>query len=96
MSDLFSIKTFILQSNRLETASTSASVAQISEPPLFFLDQRGFYIKKAIGDGNCFFRAVSLDLTGKEEHFNYVRGIVCDEIEKSLSYFHFLAPPFYA
>jgi hypothetical protein len=29
-------------------------------------DQRGFYIKKVIGDGNCFFRAVSLDLTGKE------------------------------
>jgi hypothetical protein len=37
MSDLFSIKTFILQSNTLETASISASVAQISEPPLFFL-----------------------------------------------------------
>jgi hypothetical protein len=36
MSDLFSIKTFILQSNTLETASISASVAQISEPPLFF------------------------------------------------------------
>jgi hypothetical protein len=33
-------------------------------------DQRGFYIKKVIGDGNYFFRAVSLDLTGKEEHFS--------------------------
>jgi hypothetical protein len=39
----------------------------------------------------CFFRAVSLDLTGKEEHFNYVR-----KIGFSLSYFHFLAPPFNA
>lgn len=28
---------------------------------------RGFYIKKVIGEGNCFFRVVSLDLTGKEE-----------------------------
>jgi hypothetical protein len=44
-------------------------------------------MEKVIGDGNCFFRAVSLDLTGKEEHFNYVRGIVCDEIEKNQSYY---------
>jgi hypothetical protein len=35
----------------------------------------------------CFFRAVSLDLTGKEEHFNYVKEIVCDEIEKNQSYY---------
>jgi hypothetical protein len=60
MSDLFSIKTFV------------------------------------IGDGNCFFRAVSLDLTGKEEHFNYVREIACDEIEKNQSYYEpYISTDFY-
>jgi hypothetical protein len=68
MSDLFSIKTFILQSKN------SCSEVEVTDSEK---DQRGFYIKKVIGDGNCFFRAVSLDLTGKEEHFNYVREIVC-------------------
>ena len=40
-------------------------------------DQRGFYIKKVIGDGNCFFRAVSLDLTGKEPPLFFLMLCTC-------------------
>jgi hypothetical protein len=37
-----------------------------------------------------------LDLTGKEEHFNYVREIVCDEIEKNQSYYEpYISTDFY-
>ena len=39
---------------------------------------------------------MSLDLTGKEEYFNYVREIVCDEIEKNQSYYEpYISTDFY-
>lgn len=39
---------------------------------------------------------MSLDLTGKEEQFNYVREIACDEIEKNRSYYEpYISTDFY-
>jgi hypothetical protein len=45
LSDLFSIKTFILQCWFKKISEVEVTDSE--------KDQRGFYIKKVIGDGNC-------------------------------------------
>ena len=46
-------------------------------------DPRGFRVRKIIGDGHCFFRAISLEITGTQNHHLYLRKNICIEIEKN-------------
>lgn len=39
-------------------------------------------LEKIIGDGNCFFRALSWIVTGTQDHHQFFRGRICDQIDK--------------
>lgn len=44
--------------------------------------------KEIMGDGNCFFRAVSFSLTNSEDFHNIVRNAVCEHMTENRKLFH--------
>lgn len=44
--------------------------------------------KEIIGDGNCFFRAISFSLTNSEDFHNIVRNAVCEHMLENRELFH--------
>ena len=46
-----------------------------------FLTERGLIVKDVRGDGNCLFRAISVNLYGSEEQHAYIRKTVADYLE---------------
>ena len=48
-----------------------------------FLQKQGRSIERVLGDGNCLFRALSLQLTGMQDHHLSLRKIIAQSESKS-------------
>ena len=46
------------------------------------LDSMGLIPIRITGDGNCFFRAISKNVTGSEENYEYLRGLLVDSLDR--------------
>jgi len=72
------------------------SVPEKSTPSLSITDLLSRQNRKVIsvlGDGNCFFRALSMIIYGSQEEHERVRGVIVENIEQNPENFIALLPP---